>query len=112
MKYEVFTTEQAAADLRAIFEYIAYELLAGDNAIKQLDRLEDAILSLDEMPERYQLYDKEPWRERNLRIMPVDNYLVFYIPQEEDKTVTVIRVMYGRRDIDAQLKQTKAPNNG
>ena len=44
--------------------------------------------------------------------MPVDNYLVFYIPQEEDKTVTVIRVMYGRRDIDAQLKQTKAPNNG
>lgn len=112
MKYEVFTTEQAATDLRAIFEYIAYELLAGENAIKQLDRLEEAILSLDEMPERYQLYDKEPWRERNLRIMPVDNYLVFYIPQEEDKTVTVIRVMYGRRDIDAQLKQTKVPNNG
>ena len=112
MKYEVVTTAQAVADLRAIFEYIAYELLAGENAIKQLDRLEEAILSLDEMPERYHLYDKEPWRERNLRIMPVDNYLVFYIPQEEDKTVTVIRVMYGRRDIDAQLKQTKAPNNG
>lgn len=112
MKYEVVTTAQAVADLRAVFEYIAYELLAGENAIKQLDRLEEAILSLDEMPERYQLYDKEPWRERNLRIMPVDNYLVFYIPQEEDKTVTVIRVMYGRRDIDAQLKQTKAPNNG
>ncbi len=112
MKYEVVTTAQAVADLRAIFEYIAYKLLAGENAIKQLDRLEEAILSLDEMPERYQLYDKEPWRERNLRIMPVDNYLVFYIPQEEDKTVTVIRVMYGRRDIDAQLKQTKAPNNG
>ena len=29
MKYEVLTTEQAAADLRAIFEYIAYDLLAG-----------------------------------------------------------------------------------
>lgn len=29
MKYEVFTTEQAAADLRAIFAYIAYDLLAG-----------------------------------------------------------------------------------
>lgn len=112
MKYEVVTTAQAVADLRAIFEYIAYELLAGENAIKQLDRLEEAILSLDEMPERYHLYDKEPWQERNLRIMPVDNYLVFYIPQDDDKTVTVIRVMYGRRDIDAQLKQTKAPNNG
>ena len=112
MKYEVLTTEQAAADLRAIFEYIAYDLLAGQNALDQLDRLEEAILSLGEMPERYHLYDKEPWRERNLRIMPVDNYLVFYIPQDDDKTVTIIRVMYGRRDIDAQLKQTKAPNNG
>ena len=61
---------------------------------------------------RYHLYDKEPWKERNLRIMSVDNYLVFYIPQNEEKTVTVIRVMYGRRDIDAQLRQTKAPNNG
>ena len=58
MKYEVVTTAQAAADLRAIFEYISYELLAGENAIKQLNRLEEAILSLGEMPERYHLYDK------------------------------------------------------
>ena len=43
--------------------------------------------------------------------MSVDNYLVFYIPQNEEKAVTVIRVMYGRRDIDAQLKQAKAPVN-
>lgn len=110
MKYKVLTTAQAAADLRTIFEYIAYELLAGEVAVKQLDRLEQAILSLDEMPERFHLYDKEPWKERNLRIMPVDNYLVFYIPREEEKTVTVIRVMYGRRDIDTQLQQTKAPD--
>ena len=107
MKYEVLTTEQAVADLRAIFEYIAYDLLAGQNALNQLDRLEQAILSLDEMPERFRLYDKEPWNKRNLRIMPVDNYLVFYIPQDEEKTVTVIRVMYGRRDIGEQLGQTE-----
>lgn len=62
------------------------------------------------MPERYHLYDKEPWKEQNLRIMLVDNYLVFYIPKNEGKTVTVIRVMYGRRDIDAQLKQTLSEN--
>lgn len=34
MKYEVVTTAQAVADLRAVFEYIAYEVLAGENAIK------------------------------------------------------------------------------
>lgn len=40
MKYEVLMTAQAAADLRAVFEYIAYDLLAGQNALDQLDRLE------------------------------------------------------------------------
>ena len=111
MKYEVFMTEQAVADLQAVFEYIAYELLAGQNAFGQLARLEQAVYSLEEMPERYRLYDKSPWKERNLHIMPVDNYLVFYIVQKEEKRVTVLRVMYGRRDIDAQLKETTVPEN-
>lgn len=36
--------------------------------------------------------------------MPVDNYLVLYIPNDEENIVTVIRVMYVGRDADAQLK--------
>ena len=35
--------------------------------------------------------------------MSVDNFIVFYIPKVEDKTGTVIRVMYGGRDIYEQL---------
>ena len=45
MKFKVNVTAQAATDLRTIFEYIAYDLLAGQNAVNQLDRLEQAILS-------------------------------------------------------------------
>lgn len=78
MKYEVVLTELAAEDLQTIFDYIAYDLLAGQNALGQLGRLESAIQSLEEMPERHRVYEKSPWSERNLRIMPVDNYLVFY----------------------------------
>jgi toxin ParE1/3/4 len=37
--------------------------------------------------------------------MPVDNYCVFYIPDMEQTVVTIIRVMYGGRDIDKQLKE-------
>ena len=111
MKYRVLTTEKAEEDLSSIADYLIYKLLAGETALKQIGRIEQAVMSLEEMPERYRVYDKEPWKERNLRIMPVDNYLVFYIPQNEEKAVTVIRVMYGRRDIDAQLKQTKAPES-
>ncbi len=37
--------------------------------------------------------------------MPVDNYLIFYIPYPSTKTVEVIRVMYGGRDVDTQLNR-------
>lgn len=49
------------------------------------------------------MYDKKKWRERNLYIMPVDHYLVFYIPEQEERTVTVMRILYAGREIDRQL---------
>ena len=105
MSYEVTLTPEAKHDLREIYRYIAVELQSEQNANGQLDRLEENILKLDEMPERFRVYDREPWSSRNLRVMPVDNYLVFYIPNHQVKTVTVLCVMYGGRDIDAQLRK-------
>ena len=103
MIYQVNTTEQADADLRGVYEHIAFELLSPDNAAGQLDRLEEHIIGLEKFPEKFRTYDKEPWHSRGLRVMPVDNYLVFYIPDKETRLVTVIRVMYAGRDVDDQL---------
>ena len=103
MIYEVEVSEQADHDLREIFEYIAFELQSPENAIGQLDRLEEQILSLDMMPERYRKYEKEPWKSRELHILPVDNYVILYIPNSDKKVVTILRVMYAGRDIDNQL---------
>ena len=105
MNYEVTLTPEAKHDLWEIYRYIAVELQSEQNANGQLDRLEENILKLDEMPERFRVYDREPWHSRNRRVMPVDKYLVFYMPEPETKIVTVLRVMYGGRDIDAQLRK-------
>ena len=103
MIYKVEVSEQADSDLRGIFEYIAFELQSPENASGQLDCLEEQILSLDMMPERYGKYEKEPWKSRGLRVLPVDNYAVLYIPDSNKKVVTILRVMYAERDIDNQL---------
>ncbi len=103
MIYEIEITEQADSDLRGIFEYIAFELQSQKNANGQLKRLEKQILSLDMMPERHRKYEKEPWKSRGLRILPVDNYVVLYIPDNDRKVVTILRIMYNRRNIDKQL---------
>ena len=103
MIYEVELSEQADSDLRGIFEYISFELQSPENASGQLDRLEEQMLSLYTMPERYRKYEKEPWKSRGLRVLQVDNYVVLYIPDSDKKVVTILRVMYAGRDIDNQL---------
>lgn len=105
MIYDVQISIQAESDLRSIFEYIAFELQSVQNAAGQLSRLEESINSLDQMPERFRRYDKEPWRSRGLRVMPIDNYVVLYIPNHDTKVVNIVRVMYGGRDVDAQLSR-------
>ena len=91
MNYEVELSEQADSDLRGIFEYIAFELQSPENASGQRDRLEEQILSLDIMPERYRKYENEPWKSRGLRVLPVDNYVIFYIPDSIRMTIAAFR---------------------
>ncbi|MGD7024025.1 type II toxin-antitoxin system RelE/ParE family toxin [Rossellomorea vietnamensis] len=107
MKYTIELTEQVSSDLRGIYEYIAFTLLEPEIAARQLERFENAIMSLAELPFRFHSFEAEPWHSRGLCQMPVDNFSVFYIPRKKDKTVTIIRVMYGGRNIDEQLKKTE-----
>lgn len=107
MSYSVEISEQVNADLRGIFEYIVFKLQSLQNAAEQLSRLEKNILSLSEMPGRFRRYGEEPWLSCGLRVMPVENYCVFYIPDDEKKIVSILRVIYGGRDIGAQLAKQK-----
>lgn len=45
--------------------------------------------------------------QRRASFFPVDNYLVFYLPNETKNTVSIVRIMYGGRDIRRQLSETE-----
>lgn len=105
MKFEVELTERADRDLRNIFLYIASDLSSPENAEKQINRLWNAIFSLDELPERYRCYEDEPWYSRGMRVLPIDNFVILYIPYLEEKIVRIVTIMYGGRDISEQLKK-------
>lgn len=99
MIYEVVVSNSAENDLKEIYEYIAYKLLAPVNAAGQLKRLEESILNLNEMPERFPLFNDDPWHSRGMRFMVRDNYVIFYIVNNEKCIVSVLRVLYGGRNI-------------
>ncbi len=94
-KWEIVYTGEAKRDLRCIFEYIAFTLREPEIVQNQSQRIMKAVSRLDEMPLRYSLYEKEPWHSKGLRVLPVDNYLVFYLPVVTKSVVAVIRIMYG-----------------
>lgn len=106
MRWKINYTRHATEDLKAIYEYLAFELLVPDTASRQSDRIMKAVRTLDNMPERYKVYEEEPWKSQNLRYFPVDNYLVFYLPKKETGVINIVRIIYGGRDIKRQLEQT------
>ncbi len=107
MNWKIKYTKQALEDLKAIYEYIAFKLLVANTARKQVRRIAKAIKTLDFMPERFKIYREEPWKSLNMRCLPVDNYIVFYLLQEKTYTVNIVRIIYGGRNISQQLKETK-----
>lgn len=106
MTFEVHLSSQAKQDPGDIYDYIAHDLQNPLVAEGLLGRMEKAIPGLDEMPERYRIYEKEPWCSRGPRVMPVEHYIVYYIPDAASRIVRIVRVMSGGRDTEAQLKQT------
>lgn len=54
---------------------------------------------LDDMPNRFPLFEKEPWHSRGLRKLIIDNYIAFYYTNEQVKEFIVFHIFYrGRND--------------
>jgi len=105
MIWHVRYTKSAGQDLQNIYDYISNVLLEPGTAEKQTDRIMDAAYSLEHIPLCHCLCDYEPWHSNGWRVMPVDNYLVFYFPDESQNAVTIFRIMYGGRDIEKHLSK-------
>ena len=103
VKYRVDITDEALTDMESLYEYIAFKLLAPENAMGQYNRIADAILTLDSYPERFTLFECEPEHSRGIHKMIVDNYVVCYVIDSE--VVTVTNVLYGTSDIHKRLKK-------
>jgi toxin ParE1/3/4 len=104
MIYQVNLNEDSEQDLRGIYEYIAFSLLEPGIANKINSRIITGLKSLSRMPERYPVYQEEPWKSRGLRRINIGNYSGFYYVTEN--TVEVIRILYGGRDIRNVLSES------
>ena len=96
--YNIEITKPAEIDLHEIGKYISKELLETDKAVEVIDKISGAIFKLEEMPLRHAIVAEDKLASQGIRKFIIDNYIVFYIVNEEDKMVTIIRILYKRRD--------------
>lgn len=86
------------------YSYIAFDLKVPDTAKKQIDRIRKEISSLDFMPSRYKIVDWEPWNSLKMHKVTVDKFVLYYTINEDVSTVTIIRIVYGGRNIEEIIK--------
>ncbi|MBB6698591.1 type II toxin-antitoxin system RelE/ParE family toxin [Clostridium algidicarnis] len=96
--YDIQITEPAEKDLYEIGAYISKELLDPETAKKVISEIAKGVNSLEDMLLRNVLVADDRLAYEGIRKIMVDNYIVFYIVTDESKTVTIIRILYSRRD--------------
>ena len=98
-KYKVKINLGAIRELDNIYEYIANEKLAPENAKGQVDRIKKSILSLDTFPQSHQERNEGRYAGKGYRQLLIDNYIVIFRIDEPCKTVYVVTIQYQGRNL-------------
>ena len=98
-------TPQAVADLEEIKRYISNDLFNPQAAADLVALVFDKIRTLVSMPQSGARLRTDIPVVNGYRFIPCKNYLVFY--RIEGKTVSVIRVLYAKRDYLGLLEPDK-----
>lgn len=98
-KYKVKINPKAIRELDSIYDYIANEKLAPENAGGQIDRIKRAVLSLDTFPQSHQKRNVGRYAGKGYRQLLINNYVVIFRIDETDKTVYVVTIQYQGRNL-------------
>jgi addiction module RelE/StbE family toxin len=69
-------------------------------AKRVFEKLDKSLNAVTHMPEMYQVYGDFPI----FRKIVVEDYLIFYIVREQDKTIEVHRLINGKMDLPKQFE--------
>ncbi|MDR1323530.1 MAG: type II toxin-antitoxin system RelE/ParE family toxin [Candidatus Margulisbacteria bacterium] len=102
--YIVYITDLAEQELARTLNYIANELKAPVAAAHLAEAVGHRIRLLEEQPYKFSLVQNSALAEKDVRLLPVKRYLLFYTIDEEHKKVSIARFIYSRRDWRKLLK--------
>jgi toxin ParE1/3/4 len=93
--YGLKFTSKAEEDLDEIYGYITKTLLAEKAAADLMAKFEASILRLKDYPYSCSFVVDEPLKSRGYRKLIVDNYIAFYLVNEIEHRVVIMRILFG-----------------
>lgn len=96
-QYEVIISEKAQQDLREIVANITRQAQQKLRVEENVNNLAEIISNLARAPFRHPLVNDERLVTAGIRRLEIDNYIVFFIASEKEKTVSVIRILHDQR---------------
>lgn len=98
MKYQILRTAKFEEQLREIVFYIADDSGSVDIALGYLDKIENAILRLEDFSTSGSIPRYSVLRKQGYRVLIVERHLIFYKVNEEQKSVILYAIVDGRRE--------------
>ena len=101
MGFRVQYTQQAEEDLDSILRYMSDELFNPQAAERFYEAVNKRLGLLCDNPRMFPLHHDEKLHADEYRCAVIGNYLMFYIVDDEYSVVSIIRIVYGGRDLSA-----------
>ena len=105
MNYKVVMTETAIEDLREIARWIAQQSKDIEIAKRFINELRQECLKLDTFPGIGLLPRDRVLKSHDFRFIVYKDYLIFYITNEETKTVDIMSILNSKQDYMQVMRQ-------
>ena len=98
MSHNIFLTQTAIQDMQDTLDYIEYSLNNPEAAEKMHNLIVAKLKTLQDFPKRNAPVPDEILASCGIRFTNVNNYIIFYVIDEDNTAVTVLRILYNRRN--------------
>ena len=103
--YQYHFTKKAEADLEEILSYISIELSNPEAAASFLKDLLAVLASICSVPKIGSIVENEFLPDKEIRKSLVGNYVLYYLPDAVEMTIYILRILYGRRNLDELVRE-------
>lgn len=103
-KYIIEISETAKQDLENIISYLRYDLSEDIIADKYKILFKQELKGLEDVAGSMPILDEKLTGHKNIRKINVRNYIIFYIIDEENNKVFIVRIGHAFMDWERYLK--------